>query len=152
MSHVLTAACHTCEALGPMLRRSAGGVMLTARRSAAGANASWWSFLIEHQGHDLRLLSEGYHPEVPVDGWFPRLVHGPPESGHMIDQPVACPNCRSTSTTWKTVNQGERRFAFCRSCANVWGDAVQREILAATLTGRPFRPSALLDIADPTTP
>lgn len=137
MSHVLTVACHSCEAIGPRLGRSTAGVFLLARSRSGGVGSAWSAFLAEHELHDLRLLAEGYNPEQPIPGWMPRLVHGPPESGHMIDQHVACPICYGTTTVWKTIDRGHLRFVFCRTCGHTWGQAVQVEIARAELADRP---------------
>jgi hypothetical protein len=69
--------CEGCQAEGPVVARHAGGTVLNARvpddaqsygwrfGDAAETQDAWCRFLIDHQYHDLRLLTEQRRPDPP---------------------------------------------------------------------------------------
>lgn len=172
-------ACNDCEVIGPALVIGAT-IQTKAERGrpagpAAAGRRAWSAFFagytveavplvddtgdvtvtdVFHPGHgthDLRLLTQGYDPVLPLPGWMPRPDHGPAaggeERGHREQQLVACPDCRSVylhgdrnrrAVVFETVDQGAKWFLFCRKCRNVWGEAATDRMVRAELSRSPL--------------
>lgn len=66
MSSHFRVHCETCYATGPMIRRQAGRTMLMGNSweymnepdPAMAVSAAWSGFLIDHEGHDMRLVTD----------------------------------------------------------------------------------------------
>lgn len=145
-------ACNTCEEIGPSLvvGRAVRGRPHHAGRPRAGAAAgleAWAQFTTSHGRHDLRLLAAGYDPVLPLAGWMPRPPNGPPDSGRLSDQLIACPDCRAIyrngnpdrpAVAYLTADNGTKWFLFCRQCRNVWGQAAIDRMVRADLGRTPI--------------
>jgi hypothetical protein len=123
-------ACDSCQVIGRPDEAIVQGAAGPARVD---------DFLSDHRRcNQLTLvLDANARTELPVPGWTPRPVYGPPLPGHAPR--VVCPNCHAVGgdgprdqVTWKATTAGEP-LCFCRACGNTWGPGADAEYARSRL-------------------